>query len=266
MTIQYRKLPSGGFGNRLFQLNFVGQLSKFLDTKYRFLSLRDLPYVKNSGSWQPLLTGYFKGVVLGTDFFDRNVEEVQVDLLNLASKQKNIYIRGSFLGDYFYEYSYCDPKEIVKLRNSEKIAEPYIAMHFRGLDFEAWNRRAILNSNYYINSLEFIDQTIGTELPVKVITDDLNLKNLRLVLGHLGSRVSVESSKHHIQDFRTLINSSALVSSPSTFAIWAGILGEQKLITHSQSWVEFQSSNGDRFWQHIENGGNKFYKSTLIPG
>jgi hypothetical protein len=50
-----------------------------------------------------------------------------------------------------------------------------------------------------------------------------------------------------------MAQSEYLISSPSTFALVAGMLGKPRVI-HSAQWVENRISRGEHFWQRIGEG------------
>jgi hypothetical protein len=182
----------------------------------------------------------------------------------LHSSHKRLIIEGNFLGDYFYEYNVCSPKDVVRIKSFDQSKEPYISMHFRGTDFKTWNDAAILNSDYYLESLDYVDRTLREKLPIIIITDDMSLPNLGDVFNRVKKRAIIQSSRNYIKDFKTVVNSTAAISSPSTFAIWGGILGNQEIITHSRNWVNERAEAGDIFWSHLNQGGSSDYSCILI--
>jgi len=66
------------------------------------------------------------------------------------------------------------------------------------------------------------------------------------------------------RDFLDMANSDVLISSPSTFSIWAGILGKRKKVIHSKTWVDYRAKENDIFWINLQKGGNEYYSAELI--
>ena len=264
MSIQYQQFPSGGFGNRLFQLNFLGQLSKYLETEFKFLSVRDCREIEYTKSWSLIMPRYTEKNILDANFFTSDRMEVLKQLKDLYHEQKKIVLKGSFLGDFFFDYTLYNPGEFVRIKNFVLERNLRISMHFRGSDFQDWNKQAILDAEYYLESLDYIDKKFGDKLPVTIITDDLTLSNLSIVFNKIRDRAIIQSSRNVLDDFKTLVNSTAIISSPSTFSIWGGILGKQDLVTHSRKWVNQRVEADDKFWIQLLNGGSQHYSCTFI--
>mgnify|MGYP006162911183 CR=1 FL=1 len=81
--------------------------------------------------------------------------------------------------------------------------------------------------------------------------------------------IKVKSNFEHItvgrgsfkEDLYKLSICNYMISSPSTFAIWAAILSSVDVkVVHSQQWVDYCVGNGEEFWMNINNGGNEFYR------
>jgi len=55
-----------------------------------------------------------------------------------------------------------------------------------------------------------------------------------------------------------------LISTPSTFAILAGVLGKKKLIIHEKQWIEYAQNVNDLFWIKLTQHNNMFYSVWAI--
>lgn len=262
--ITYSQTPKGGLGNRLFQLNFIGQLANLLETEFRFYSPNDSSYFHNvSSSKLHRLQGHFlKKIKLS--------EETQLDAASISSYFQrstdlgDFSISGSYLGETFFKCSVISPRKIVRHKFGPITNLEQIACHFRGGDFRSWNPKSILKVEYYLHAIEYIDSKIGALLPIKIVTDDLSLESVQEIAKIHRNRIELISNKNPIEDLKILMASNYLVSSPSTFAIWAGILSDKKEIIHSAQWVEERALLNDKFWKDLKTGGNSYYKASQL--
>jgi hypothetical protein len=262
--ITYNHAPKGGLGNRLFQLNFIGQLANLLETEFSFYSPNDSSYFHNisSSKLRRLQGRFLKKIKLS--------EETQLDAASISSyfrKRTNLgdfSITGSYLGETFFKCSAISPREIVRHKFGQINNQEQIACHFRGGDFRTWNPKSILKMDYYLQAIEYIDTRIGNPLPIKLVTDELGLESVQKIAKIHRGRVELISNKNPIEDLKSLMASNYLVSSPSTFAIWAGILSDKKEIIHSAEWVEERASLNDKFWEDLKSGGNSYYKASQL--
>jgi hypothetical protein len=134
----------------------------------------------------------------------------------------------------------------------------------RGGDFAKWNPNAILSTEYYLQAIEAALDITGRATKLYVSTDDRTLESWHEVtrlhssrlLPTLGSRGNARSKA--LEDFGALAGADLVVSSPSTFAIWASILGSKRVI-HSRQWVESRADLGDRFWIEISRLRSPYY-------
>jgi hypothetical protein len=266
------ELPPGGLGNRLFTYNFILQLCAKLNVDHFFnfnesfsaISLR--PKRKNVRD------------IFATQFnWDKNETEVKDLESEIEAKFRNnnsLKLRGSFLGETFFEYTRIKPSQLLNFQNnfSQTCAVSnnnlVIAAHFRGGDFKTWNPDAILSPRYYIEVIDSIlDDYRGAKFCLKLISDDRNLNSLAQVQERYSNTPLCLHNKSEgslEDDFMSMVSSNFLISSPSTFAIWAGILSESASIYHSKIWVEKRSKLNDTFWRELYNGHSEFYKARLI--
>ena len=142
-------------------------------------------------------------------------------------------------------------------------------MHFRGTDFKAWNKNASLDFDYYKRAIDYCLEYFTNKNNIFVLfTDDLNFLPYESTVNYLKENKqkyylgNLENSP--IYDFYQITQSDVLISSPSTFAIFAGILGKNKKIIHSKEWLDYAINNNDTFWVKLSKTQNKYYKLWKI--
>lgn len=254
--------PSGGLGNRLFQLNFLGQIANYLDNEFEFYSPLDAPFFQNVKEANLPFRHRLRRSWNLKEIISKEVSSKGAIFDAFLSK-KNFNIQGSYLGETFFRYDFCDPRTIVIPKFPTGLNLPRIACHFRGGDFAEWNKKAILKTEYYLRAIAKIDSITTLSLPVHLVTDDASLTSFKEVREKLSDRLVKLETRHYIEDFNVLANSEYLVSSPSTFSIWAGILGRNQII-HNEDWVNEQAEKEDHFWYQLKNGGNSFYQASYL--
>ena len=183
---------------------------------------------------------------------------------------KNIIIDPPILGDIFFDYLFFNPGQFIKVKNPFKKTlfktndkQIIIGIHIRGSDFASWNENAALGFDYYETSINYCLKTYQDKnLSFFICTDDLNfptyvktkflLKNQRVFLGN--------PEIPAIYDFYNLSQCDILISSPSTFAIWGGILGKkEKKIIHCKKWLDYSTNRNDPFWVKLLKSNNQYY-------
>ena len=147
------------------------------------------------------------------------------------------------------------------------------SIHLRGGDFRFWkNGEGMLSLEYYWDALNHISSISKKRLNIRVITDDQthpHLMPLFNLMDDANMNYGMENHPdkiHHsdiVQDWYNLATSDYIISSPSTFAITAGMISDA-YITHSKAWVDKRVSENDPFWVGLNNGGNSEYKAIMI--
>ena len=138
-----------------------------------------------------------------------------------------------------------------------------VGIHFRGTDFFQWNPKSILDSDYYLDSIKLCLDSFN-ELEFVLFTDDHNLESFKNISSFLKSnninhRMGLSQiTGNFLDDFIDLASSDIIVSSPSTFAISAGMIGNSRII-HSKKWIEHRISENDKFWVDLQRTGTTFY-------
>jgi hypothetical protein len=264
--ITYKTKPTGGLGNRLFQYNFIIQASYLLGFDYLIYptsDYRNLSFkLSNNKSiiLKKLMTTSFKMPKVTNEESTASILE---DIKKISKSYGHVRIPPGLLGEHFFDISLLHPKSIFHIRRNRKVCEGYIALHFRGLDMIQHDPDAILDLDYYINGVELASK--NTELPIVLVTDDKNLVNYNILKSYYKNRLINYESIDFFDDFCVLKNSDYLISSPSTFSIWAGILGEQKNIFHSKSFVLKKLRIKDKFWVDLYfHKNNNLYNCEFL--
>ena len=259
--IRYSHNPRGGLGNRLFQLNFLGQIAYYLGEEFVFYSPQDAQYFEKVVSSKVPLRHRFLNVI-DLEVPKNPTELTKMEFLSGLPQGIDFGLSANALGETFFEYCFRDPSEIIVPKLARQESETRIACHFRGGDFQNWNSKAILGTEYYLDAISHLDSVIGETLDVLLITDDSSLHSFNEVKKALGNRAVCRPNRNYFADFKDLMESKYLINSPSTFSIWAGILGRNDAIIHNRDWVNSQAEVEDPFWQKLKNGGNFFYKAS----
>lgn len=185
------------------------------------------------------------------------------DLNYNDSRDKNLVFIGKNLGHNFFSVK-TKIKDFLVIKNkflSNRLNSKNfnVAIHFRGTDFYQWNPNSILPGSYYIDSIKIFSKDRNAHF--FLYTDDKNLKSYRQVISFLKKHeykfTIGENQKHFIYDFAEMANCNAVISSPSTFCIWASVLGSKKVVVQNKNWVLRCIEEGDKFWIELFEGKNK---------
>tara|TARA_Y100001963_G_scaffold154845_2_gene244528 strand:+ start:206 stop:910 length:705 start_codon:yes stop_codon:yes gene_type:complete len=220
--------PDWGFGNRLLYYNNLRQLAE-----------------KNADSWS---TVPFKG------------HEHFHSVIQYSRGGNNVL--NPCLGEKFFEWHSTSTRNIFKLKDVPLLKRT-AAIHFRGGDFHQWNPNSILKTSYYIDSIELCKDSIDRFI---LFTDDKSLQSYKDVVEYLNKNnmnytegVNSSNRSNYIEDFKTMSSCNYIISSPSTYCICAGFIGEDKKIIHSEEWIKSRVKENDKFWVDLHNGGNQDY-------
>ena len=223
--ITINSFPQCGLGNRILYYNNLRQFAAKTDRQW------------SSVPWDGHT--YFKG-----------------DMLN-GSKQGKEF--KHCLGENFFKWRTVPTRDIFSLQYNIGVPSNVCALHFRGTDFHQWNIDAVLDYNYYIQSLE---ELRGKASSFALFTDDMGLYSFQKTREYLeehGLDFTVGHSCNELADLTYMSECDYIVSSPSTFCIVAGFIGNKKKIIHSEEWVTDRANRDDRFWSDLLGGGNDDY-------
>jgi len=170
---------------------------------------------------------------------------------------------GGLLGDFFFNFAFVSPVDVMRWRVSSAAHRQAIGVHIRGGDFRQWDPSALLPVSYYEEAVHWCLAT-APEAEVSIFTDDHSLDTVYELKHRLGTRCRIRPRASALVDLRLLSESQFIVASPSTFAIWAGILGPQSRSIHCREWVERKANQGEYFWRAVASGGSEHYRVAQL--
>ena len=250
---------SGRLGNILLQYHFLRQIAEKTGIDYFHPGI---PYAQ-----------YFEGMERKQrpihSFFRKNVEVSLSDILAFSQKDflafvieqndrgNNVVFSSPMLGGVFFDYLFFDPNQFVKVKKEYKLGFDFdpgntivIGLHFRGTDFPTWNPNAVLEFEYYESAVNHcLGHFDNEEIVIAVFTDDYKYPAYVKTVNYLKSLHTIplyfgDKDVFPIYDFYQMTQCDVLISSPSTFAIFAGILGNKKKIIHSKKWLNYATNLG----------------------
>ena len=220
--------PDWGFGNRMLFYNNLRQLAE-----------------KNADSWSCIpWEGHdvFSGDMLG---------EKAMGNVNL----------NPCLGERFFDTHVTSTRNIFKLKNEQHFNEKVAAVHFRGGDFFAWNKDAVLDKEYYLNAVDSIKDEVDRFI---LFTEDESLESYAAVEEYFENEnieydIGDNRRENYFDDFAKMSACDYIISSPSTFCICSAMIGKQTHVIHSKKWIDSRVEAQDKFWLDLSNGGNEDY-------
>lgn len=268
-----RATPKGGFGNRVLTYLTIRHLARTAETRYFFTDPEDksvISGIHRPQKGRPLFGGeaVFRAADAGRDGF---LEEV----ISLVSSGTWVSFKGPLLGEVLARFARIDSRELTALTAAqcsrhllEAASKNVLALHFRAGDFRQWEPDAILPAEYYIAAMDSVSGLSPDSWHVRLCLDDRKHPALEEVENHLSSRgfslSEVECPNPFRCDLAAMAEAGVLVSSPSTFALVAGLLGAPRVI-HSKKWVENRLSREEEFWRQIGQGAFPGYSlETLV--
>ena len=253
---------SGQLGNHLFQANLLCQVADEFEAGSYFRSsvLRELFTFKSQLDLNDI--SHSKGIVKysTTEIEGLGFSEWMCSLSENFKRKKMVLVEPGVMGSIFFESCLKNPKELISLKRPKNYfgAERKIGIHFRAGDFKEWNPNAILPASYYMNSLDYLE-SIGLDISNSYLaTDDVTHPTSIKIANRIGQILDRKSNPG--RDFHILSNSQYLISSPSTFAFWAAILGNEVRIIHNRDWLNQNEAQGVKFWIDIRKNCSSFYK------
>ena len=223
--------PDWGFGNRLLYYNNLRQLAHKNNSKW------------SSVHWE------------GQQHFHGNMS---------GSEGNTSFHLQPCLGEKFFEWNSVSTRDIFSLNEKKNVPKNTAAVHFRGGDFFAWNKDAVLDKNYYLKAVEEIKNQVDHFI---IFTDDESLDSYNEVEMYFEDNdisydIGQNSSNRfeYIEDFSTMSSCDYIISSPSTYCVCAGFIGTKKKIIHSEDWIKNRVEAEDTFWVDLHNGGNDDYR------
>jgi len=240
--ITFSKLgQKGRLGNQLFEIATVIAVAEdnnckviLPKNKCQFYDLCDVPYdIVN-------MRGYKTIPIYETD----NYEDI------LIPKDGRLYDIIGYRQSYRYFNKHGDkirhllkPKQEIIDRVRNKLndlgIDQYIGLHIRFTDSGS-DKLISKMYNYFVNSLKFINQSLGKKLKVVVCTDQPSKVNLNKIPNGI-----ISPFDNSIDDFVALYLSDHLIMSISTLSWMAGWLGDQsRIIIMPTPWWDPNSMPG----------------------
>lgn len=262
----------GQLGNQLFQVNLVMQIAKTLNIPYKYYStnIDTLLGRVNEANKNFMKTHCAKNrFVISNDMMrEIDIDDIHELIMKFSEKGALIVIKSGLLGEVLHKFLNHNPRELL----TNDLVQAYdfmgsansVAMHFRGRDFENWNAKAIMPPEYYFNALDLITSEFGVLNPnLHLFTDDVNHPIFQQIAANF-KKVSIYSGPNLFSDFWALSKFKYLISSPSTFSFWAGVLTRNKSIIFQEEWVNNQINEGSIFWNDIKCNRNVLFKSVSL--
>jgi len=259
-------------GNRLFHYHFLRQVSKKTGIEYFHPDLPDKKYFNNMEKKSRPFSIFKKQTKLNSKKILSYTPEDFLGLIASEDRQgKDLVLNPPMLGEVFFDYLFYPTSEFINIKdeykkpfNSEYSEDTIIGLHFRGTDFEQWNHNASLKFSYYRDAINHcLDYYKGGNIIFMLFTDDnkfppfLETTN-HLKMNGLNFHISTNISSPII-DFYQMSRCDVLISSPSTFAIFAGAIGKEKKIIHNKAWLDYAIAQNDTFWVRLAETTNSYY-------
>ncbi len=192
----------------------------------------------------------------------------------LEESEKILTLIPPVLG-YTFNTLYENPNDFLKIK--KEFQRPYfdykdqfvVAIHFRGTDFADWNPIACLDADYYLRAVEYCVKKYGNhKLFFSLFTDDLTIESYNKVVSFLKennySFNEGNPQRNLGEECYNISISDIVVSSPSTFAITASMLGKKKTIIHSKKWCDYCIERNDAVWVEMMKNECDYYKIECV--
>jgi len=267
------KIASGRMGNRLFHYHFIRQIARKTGIDYFHPEFPDACYYQEMGRKRRPIFPFRKTTELTSKevlFFEP--AEFLSFVMEENNKGRDIVFSPPMLGEVFFDYLFFDPNEFVTVKELYKVNFKFhrknkivIGLHFRGTDFPAWDPNAALKFDYYEAAINYcLAYFDDQEIVFAVFTDDYEypayvqtlsfIESIKDMQIHFGDKDALP-----VYDFCKMTQCDVLISSPSTFAIFAGVLGKRKKIIHSKQWLDYAVGRNDIFWVKLARTDNSYY-------
>lgn len=256
----------GRLGNQLFKVNMALQLSVFFDARVsipftKYTKLFKLPSFRVVSCKK--LEANNNLILRCNDFVSRDKSDLLLKIGERLQIGNDVTIPPDLLGEGFETYSFLHPRELISLKKYRDYGylANSVALHFRGTDFLEWNPVALMNADFYMESI----YTLGlSHLDINIFSDDLESTTVRHLVKYLPkSRIFPKSSLANT--FSALSQHGHIIASPSTFSLWAALLGSPSSLTISRKWIDAMVNAGDNFWPLMaENKNSYIHKINIV--
>lgn len=275
--IGFVKEPTGRMGNVLIQYVFLRQLAEKIGVDYFHPRLPYEKYFENFKRRRRGMKELFKKKWFVSNDY---ICEVGIEKFIEEAKGKEDYtiiLKTPVLGHLlewkdenqmrFIEVKdkFLDKRKISGNDNRKKVG-----LHFRGTDFKDWDIHAVLDFDYYKKAIDYVRENAQCEdARFYLYTDDNEFETYQAIISYLKEcKLDFEpgdATRPMMDDFIGLSECDIIISSPSTFAICAALLGkENKLIIHSKKWVDYCINRGEAFWKIVLENRNIYYNTYVM--
>jgi hypothetical protein len=265
-------ISSGRMGNRLFHYHFFHQLIRVTNIAYFQPQFPENKYFYNMAKkLKPVFPLRQSLYFTSQEILRYHPKQFISFVIKESINNKNTIIQPPILGEVFFDYLFCSPSEIIRIKDeymhsfsfntTDKII---IGLHFRGTDFQSWNEKAALKFPYYQKAVLYcLNYFKPKQIVFALYTDDDNYPAFVKTIDYFkDKKIEFYLSDKNIEpiyDFYQMTQCDVLISSPSTFAIFAGCLGKKKKIIHSKKWLEYSVQRNDIFWLKLLQTKNSYY-------
>lgn len=257
-----RSIPKGGFGNRVLSYLTIRHIAREVKSAYFFVDPSDRKVVGGIHRPRRLPPRFSRERVFRAA--DTQRDTFVTEVTDAVSRGISAVFKGPLLGEALVRFARTDSKTLTQLRTTQCLrhqkalaSHRLITAHLRAGDFSEWEPDAILPAEYYTSALESLGSLPTDEWRVRICFDDRMHPALAPLQHNLESRGlmldSTDCDDPFGCDLAAMADSEYLISSPSTFALVAGMLGNTRSI-HSARWVENRVNRGEKFWQRIGQG------------
>ena len=278
------KMTRGRFGNKILQYNTLRQLSSILGVGY------SCPNWEGNKIFDLSLSSENQQVYKQEKLLTwRECIEPNWDSLKEMSNKYDLIIDDPayLLHNTFFQLSQTSPRKFLPIKEHLSKILPSdrvnVGIHIRGTDFlTADNGKEVHPFDYYCKSVEEVANNISDPFFI-ICTDDITYDLVGQVINMLSAKnfeFSMGRPDNLFYDFLILAHCEVLISTSSTFAVTAGMLGlSDKKIIHYSKWLKRCVDNipwnkkaledndtrqwhksFDNFWKIIHEGGSEHYK------
>lgn len=257
-----RKIPKGGFGNRVISYLSIRHIAHAVNAGYFFVDPLDRQLI--TGIHRPSRT--LSKIAQRKAFATTDIRESDflAEVEDVVSHGHSAVLKGQILGEVLVRFAITDSRDLTQIRvrqcsihQKNLGSRKLITAHFRAGDFREWEPAAILPAPYYLSALDSLGSLSADDWRVRICVDDSSHPALETVQQHLRARGLLlevpDCSRPFECDLAAMSHSDYLISSPSTFALVAGLLGKSRII-HSAEWVDNRVSRGEEFWRRVGEG------------
>ena len=257
----------GRLGNQLFQVNFASQIATRIKVplkmrKNEVLKLSNLNVELSSGlGLKPKKMQFLDRRFI----LEQDAETIYGLCISIIQENRVIALPSGMLGEVFFKFLLEIPRNLFVPRkhlnssDEEKLISSHrVALHFRGGDFSAWKPSYVMDYEFYARVLK--EQDIPCD-QIDLFTDDPAHPTVTRLKTELKVG-KVISSNNQYRDFWAMSNYGTLVISPSTFSVWASLLGCPKKVIYNGNWYESEGVK-EVFWSKFIETNHGFTKKML---